>query len=78
MSDILQSITELDGIEIARVIDCECTDDLKKQIQINKSDITIFSQNIRSIYSNFDDFVLTLSSLTFEPDVIIFTECRLK
>lgn len=35
------------------------------------------SQNIRSIYCNFDDFVITLSSLSFPVDIVVLTECRL-
>lgn len=77
MCDTLHSMTQLDDIEIARVIECENTEELMKQVHVKKSDFTIVSQNIRSIYCNFNDFMLTLTSFTFKTDVIVLTECRL-
>lgn len=76
MTDSLQNITEIDKIEIARAIECDCVE-LNKHIYVNRKDLTILSQNIRSIYCNFDDFLLTLSIIKFEVDIIILTECRL-
>lgn len=76
MSDTLQTVTDIDNFEIARTIECD-SNELFKHIVVKKSDLTIFSQNIRSIYCNFDDFLLTLSTVNFESDIIIFTECRL-
>ncbi|KAL0841765.1 hypothetical protein ABMA28_014029 [Loxostege sticticalis] len=61
---------------IAHAIECEGTD-LDGRLRINKNDFTIMSQNIVSIYKNFHDFILTLSTLSFETDMITFTECRL-
>lgn len=72
----LNTLTEIDKIEVASSIFCD-TNDVTKHIKIDKKDLTIFSQNIRSIYSNFDDCILSLNSLTFNPDIIIMTECRL-
>lgn len=76
MNDSLQNITEIDKIEIARAVECDCSE-LNKHISVNKNDLTVISQNIRSIYCNFDDFLLTISTITFEVDIIILTECRL-
>ncbi|KAL0850689.1 hypothetical protein ABMA28_006634 [Loxostege sticticalis] len=76
MNDSLNSIQEIDKIEIAHAIECEGTD-LDGRLRINKNDFTIMSQNIVSIYKNFHDFILTLSTLSFETDMITFTECRL-
>lgn len=39
--------------------------------------LTIICQNIRSIQKNFDNFVVFLSRLQFQPDLVILTECRL-
>lgn len=76
MGDTLNTLYEIDNIEITRIIECDSSD-LAKRIQVKRNDLTIISQNIRSIYCNFDSFLTTLSSLAFETDVIILTECRL-
>lgn len=39
--------------------------------------LTILSQNIRSINKNFDKLSVLLSRLKFLPDIIVLTECRL-
>lgn len=67
---------DIDSIEIAKAIECSSTD-LERHIRINKNNLTIIAQNIVSIYKNFDDFTLTLANLSFETDIITFTECRL-
>lgn len=69
-------MNELDNVEIAKTVECDPLD-LIKYIHVKKNDLTIVTQNIRSIYCNFDDFILTLSTFKFETDVIILTECRL-
>ncbi|KAL0810055.1 hypothetical protein ABMA28_010873 [Loxostege sticticalis] len=76
MSNTIDTMNEIDSFEVARSFACD-VGELKNNIQVNKSDLTIISQNIRSIYHNFDDFLLTLSCLTFETDVIILSECRI-
>lgn len=76
MDDTLHTLKEIDNIEIARAIECDSAE-LANHIHINRNDLTIISQNIRSIYCNFDDFVLTLSNFKFDTDIIILTECRL-
>lgn len=76
MGDTLLTTSEIDNIEIARTFECDSSD-LDKHIQVHRSDLTIISQNIRSIYCNFDDFLLTFSDFKFQTDVIVLTECRL-
>lgn len=76
IDDSLQTLREIDDIELARAVECDSTE-LNKYIKIQKSDLTIISQNIRSIYCNFDDFLINISTFTFEADVIVLTECRL-
>lgn len=76
MTDTLSTVTDIDTMEIARTVACDSSE-LFNHVNINKSDLTIISQNIRSIYCNFDDFVLNLSTLKFETDVIVLSECRL-
>lgn len=72
----LQTLQDIDNIQLAKSVTCDCTD-LVKHISIQNNDLTIISQNIRGIYCNFDDFLLSLSSLKFEPDISILTECQL-
>ncbi|KAF9810663.1 hypothetical protein SFRURICE_021116 [Spodoptera frugiperda] len=72
----INNIREIDKIEIAKTIECDGSE-LNKHVYVNKNDLTIISQNIRSIYCNFDDFLLTLSTVKFEADIILLTECRL-
>lgn len=57
MDSTLQTVTDIDDIEIARTYQCSCTN-LHKHININKNDLTIVSQNIRSIYCNFEDLTV--------------------
>lgn len=76
MADSLQTINEIDNVELAHSVECDILD-LSKHIQVNKSSLTILNQNICSIYANFDNFLLSLPNLKFEADVLIFTECRL-
>lgn len=76
MDNTLQTVNDIDNIEIASSIACDCSN-LSEHIYIKKNDLTIISQNIRSIYANFDNFIVMLSSFKFEADLIILTECRL-
>ena len=76
MTDTLNTITDIDDFEVARTAECNISD-LGKHVHVNKTDLTIIAQNIRSIHCNFDDFILNLSDFKFETDVIILTECRL-
>lgn len=76
MSNTVQTVNELDKLEISSSIECQPSN-LSDYICVKKNDLTIISQNIRSIYRNFDDFVIMLSSLKFETDLIVLTECRL-
>lgn len=77
MDNILQTLTEIDNIEVAHSYQCTC-DELHNHINVTKNDLTIISQNIRSIYCNFNDFELLLSTFKFETDIIVLTECRLQ
>lgn len=76
MDDRLQTIHQIDNLAIARSVACDCNE-LSNHYKINKSDLTVIAQNIRSIHCNFDDLLINLSVLAFDVDVIILTECRL-
>lgn len=76
MDNTVQTINDVDNIEIARSFQCEPLK-LKNNVQVKNNDFTVVSQNIRSIYRNFDDFLVTLSCFSFAVDVIVLTECRI-
>lgn len=73
----LIALQELDTSDIATSLTCDISD-LKNHIELNKNNFNVITQNIRSIYKNFDDFIVNLSQLTFDADILILTECRLK
>jgi hypothetical protein len=76
MASHLSILNDIDEVEIAQSFVCD-PQDLGKHIPLSNNNFSVVSQNIRSIYSNFSDFQATLSTLDFEPDVLILTECRL-
>lgn len=67
---------ELDNTEIANSIITNI-EHVHNYIQQENSNFTVLTQNIRSIYSNFDDLQVNLSQLQHDSDVLILTECRL-
>lgn len=76
MASSLNTLNEIDKTVFASQFECEITD-LSRYVTVTDSDLTVVSQNIRSIYCNLDDLVLNISLLKFKPDVIVLTECRL-
>ncbi|KAG7313027.1 hypothetical protein JYU34_000107 [Plutella xylostella] len=76
MDSVLSNMNEIDSVKIAHAFTCDI-DKLNKHILVKNSNLTIISQNIRSIYANFDDLQLTLASLDFNVDILVLTECRL-
>ncbi|KOB76258.1 putative tick transposon, partial [Operophtera brumata] len=67
---------EIDEFVISNSFECfpsECSG----KISNPKKYLKIITQNVRSIYKNFDSFVILLSSLSLECDIIILTECWL-
>lgn len=77
MDNRLNTISDLDSLEFPPAINCN-VEEFHNHFQIKRNDFTIISQNIRSVYSNLDDFITNLTPLKFTPDVIILTECRLQ
>lgn len=71
------TLTKIDSLEPAQSSFREIQDFSRQMRNISNSDITICSQNIRSVYSNIDDVCITLSQFNFTPNVIVLTECRL-
>lgn len=78
MADISQTISDMDETNIIKSVACDLTE-LKNHYHCNKTDLTVIAQNICSVYNcNFDDLMTNLSSLSFDTDIIILTECRLE
>lgn len=77
MNSPIITLEEMDNTKIANTIECDISE-LNKNVNIHKNDLTLITQNIRSIHRNFDDLQVTLSSLNFDSDVLILSECWLK
>lgn len=69
-------LKDLDSTEVAFSVQCN-PGDIKKCIPTSNTNLKIVAQNIRSIYCNFDDFILTLTEMDLEIDILILTECWL-
>lgn len=76
MDNTLSTLQEIDIIEIAKSQESSM-ENFSKEINVQSTDLTIISQNIRSIYSNISDLQITLSSLHSVIDLLVLTECRL-
>lgn len=75
--DSTHTITqEIDEVAIAQSKEYQL-DHFLKHFYVGKSDLTIISQNIRSLYSNLDDLLVTLSQFKYSVDLLILNECRL-
>lgn len=76
MSNTLNTINYVDNFKIAKIVECDFSQ-LSKHYNSSENNLTILSQNICSVYCNFDDFVTNLSSLNFECDILVLTECHI-
>lgn len=76
MDSNICAFQELDSVEIANsaIIEIE---QLSTHWPHNNNNFTVLTENIRSIYSNFDDFQIALAQIGLDVDVVILTECRL-
>lgn len=76
MDNTLTNQNELDVSVIANSFQCNI-EDLSKHVKVKENDLTLVTQNIRSVYCNFDELQVALTTLKFHTDIIILTECRL-
>lgn len=75
MDILLQTNSELDKTQIAVAVTCapeECRSHIK-----SPGNLTVLTQNIRSMYKNLDTFRVTLQSLQIDCDILVLTECQL-
>lgn len=74
--DSFDTLIEIDSIHNAESVKCDIQD-FKIKTENFIHNLIIATQNIRSIYKNLDDLLVTLLLLTHEVDILILTECRL-
>lgn len=75
--DNLNTIQELDSLQICEAFKCNIQEIDQYISSSTHNNLIVITQNIRSIYRNFDDLQVTLSQLNYEVDILILTECRL-
>ncbi|CAH2088401.1 unnamed protein product [Euphydryas editha] len=68
---------ELDCIQVARSGKYNIQDFINLSNGSSCNNFTVLTQNIRSIYKNFDDLQVTLAQLQYEADILILTESRI-
>lgn len=73
MNSSLNNLQVIDAIEIAqsKVDKIENFKNMKQYVK--STDFTIISQNIRSIYKNFDSLCVSLSNFNFEADLLVLS-----
>lgn len=76
MNNVLNNLNAIDESETCSNYICKI-EDLQKFITVKRTDFTLVSQNIRSVYANFDDFLTNISVLDFDTDLFILSECQL-
>lgn len=77
MSDIRDISTDIDNVSVSRSYLLNEPEDCKFHLDILRNDVSIISMNIRSINKNFDDFLVLLSRIDFNFDILILSECWL-
>lgn len=75
--DSIDIINELDNTQFVNSKAINNPEDCIKHLGNTKTRYTVICQNICSFQKNFDSFIVFLSRLSFLPDVLIFTECRI-
>lgn len=72
----LDTLKLIDEIKLTESIKCKIQE-LKINTDNSTHNLIIATQNIRSIYKNFDDLQVNLALLKYEIDILILTECWL-
>lgn len=73
MEEVLNQIDEL---SIARAVTCS-PEQVSNTILSSNNNLTVLTQNIRSISANFSQFLVLLTRMGIGMDVIVLTECWL-
>lgn len=69
-------LSDLDNFSVADSKLCE-VEECKQYIYSYRKPLTVLTQNIRSIFKNFDDFTILNQRLGINCDIIVLTECWL-
>lgn len=70
-------ISDLDNFSVSESKTCE-VESCKQYLSSFSHPLTFVTQNIQSIYKNFDNFNVLLHRLNFNCDIIVLTECFLQ
>lgn len=73
MDSSAETLSEIDNFEIAHSINCDIHN-LESYINLQSSDLTIISQNVKTVYNNLDDLKINLGHFDFHVDIIVLTE----
>lgn len=76
MATAIELANNIDNITIATSLCCD-PENCPRHIQNSIPQMTVLTQNIRSIYKNLNEIELLLHRLNMLPDIIVLTECRL-
>lgn len=77
MSDLSEITTDIDQVSVCRSYLLDEPENCKLHLDVHNNDISIISMNIRSINKNLDDFLVLLSRINFNFDILVFSECWL-
>lgn len=69
-------ISDVDNFSVSQSQVCD-VEDCKQYLSSYTSPLTILTQNIRSVFKNFDNFSIFLKRLDINCDIIVLTECWL-
>lgn len=69
---------DIDNLSLSKAFIIENAEDCPQYIKQNKNDsLTLLTQNIRSIYKNFDEVIIMMERMNVDLDFIVLTECWL-
>lgn len=77
MSDLSEITTDIDQVSVCRSYLLDEPENCKLHLDVHNNDISIISMNIRSINKNLDDFLVLLSRINLNFDILVFSECWL-
>jgi len=69
-------INDIDNLSVSESKACD-VENCKQYLSSYSNPLTILTQNIRSIFKNFDNFSSFLHRLNINSDIIVLTECWL-
>lgn len=77
MNNATEVLNELDIIKNTNSFSCDISNLHQLVFAEKLPTLSIITQNVRSIYKNYDDFSVNLTQINQHIDVLVLTECRL-